>query len=260
MMIMPIDPNLNIIRDGLVLWCDGYMQPSYGGSGTTWTDISGFGNHLTHSTGFGSSIVWDSATKSFVYNPESGKTRRVFVTGDEYNVSTIKQCTIEMWVRFDTLARYNGLFAFGNMYGNPSEIQLQSFTHNIPEFYITFAAYGVSGTPIYQATASATGMGKTVNINQWVQIAISWSGNSSPHVTNIYIDGNASVVDISGSEITGNLNLPDTTNRQLNVCSRRATNFGQLDGNCAIVRFYTRALSQAEIQHNFNQQRVRFGI
>lgn len=259
-LIRLLEPRLNIIRRNLVLWCDGYFQTSYPGSASTWTDISGFGNHLNHAVGFGTSIVWDAATKSFVYNPETGKTRRAFVAGDEYDIQTIKQCTIEMWVKLDTLQRLNGLFSFGNMYGSLGEIQYQSFfSGNATDYNIQFVAYGSNTAESHGGITYSSGtylIGKPININQWVQVSISWNNQN----TNIYIDGIASVVEPIGAPIVGNLMIPNTTNRQLNVCSRRLTNVGQLDGNCAIVRFYTIALSQEEIQHNYNMTKGRFGL
>ena len=55
----------NIITDGLILYLDAGYKSSYGGSGTTWYDVSGYGNHgtLTNGPTFNSSnggnIVFD---------------------------------------------------------------------------------------------------------------------------------------------------------------------------------------------------------
>jgi hypothetical protein len=57
----------NIVTDGLILYLDAGYKSSYSGSGTTWYDVSGYGNHgtLTNGPTFnssnGGSIIFDGA-------------------------------------------------------------------------------------------------------------------------------------------------------------------------------------------------------
>ena len=44
---MAISHSPRIVRDGLVLALDAADRNSYPGSGTTWNDLSGNGNHFT---------------------------------------------------------------------------------------------------------------------------------------------------------------------------------------------------------------------
>lgn len=45
------EAQLNVVKDGLLLYLDAGNSSSYGGSGTTWNDLSGNGFHFTLSNG-----------------------------------------------------------------------------------------------------------------------------------------------------------------------------------------------------------------
>jgi hypothetical protein len=57
----------NIVTDGLILYLDAGYKPSYSGSGTTWNDVSGYGNNgtltngPTYNSANGGSIIFDGA-------------------------------------------------------------------------------------------------------------------------------------------------------------------------------------------------------
>lgn len=269
MRMMPIDPNLNVIRDGLILWIDPYMQTSYPKSGTTWTDISGFGNNITVVSGSGTSVVYDSATNSFIYNPDAGKVQRTYVSGDEYDLNLTKKMSFEFFVKFDnvTKSNANGLCAFGNMYGDPTvgaiqyEMYLQADA--VRTYNLFFRLCNGSSQRYEGTTYGSSGdnqIGKQLVNNTWHHLVFTYD-NSNGEI-NIYVDTIASSINYVGTNLSGTIALPTSTFRQLSIGCRRSgsSNFGSLDGNLASFRIYNKALSQDEITHNFNTQRVRFGI
>lgn len=96
---------INIHEDGLVCYVDAGIASSYGGSGTTWTDISTESNDHT----------WDTAPSH-----TSGSAGYFEVTGAEdttggtTNFSTgASAWTYEMWFRPDVVDNWQGLFSVG---------------------------------------------------------------------------------------------------------------------------------------------------
>jgi hypothetical protein len=65
-----LDSSKNIVQDGLVLWLDAGNTNSYSGSGSTWYDLSGNGNHMTitgtptYSTSNGGYLRFNSGASS----------------------------------------------------------------------------------------------------------------------------------------------------------------------------------------------------
>jgi hypothetical protein len=71
-----ISYNTSIVRNGLILHLDAANSKSYPGSGTTWTDLSGRGNHTTVSAGaFNSNGYFESTgdapSQLFFFTPPS---------------------------------------------------------------------------------------------------------------------------------------------------------------------------------------------
>lgn len=101
---MGIAYNTSIVRNGLVLHLDAANPKSYSGSGTTWNDLSGNGNHgsLINGTAF------DTSTKSFVFDG----------TNDYVQFTPVNVQTICVWGKFDTgiplLAALVGMTATGD--------------------------------------------------------------------------------------------------------------------------------------------------
>ncbi len=77
-----------LVTNGLVLCLDAANTTSYGGSGTTWTDLSGSGNNGTLVNGVGYSSA-NKGSLSF-----DGVDDYV----DTFNTSSITDMTIEMWI------------------------------------------------------------------------------------------------------------------------------------------------------------------
>jgi formylglycine-generating enzyme required for sulfatase activity len=90
-----------IVSDGLVLWLDAGITPSYPTSGTTWTDLSGNNNNgtlvngPTYSSTNGGSLVFDG-TNDYVNISNSSSFN--FGSGD---------FTVESWIRITSLAVYH---------------------------------------------------------------------------------------------------------------------------------------------------------
>jgi hypothetical protein len=130
----------SIVTDGLVLWLDAALPSSYPGSGTTWTDLSGSGNHhtLTGSPTFSSGrFTLDGSTQGFTKaSSMSGVTST--------NTVVLFYSTLdsqELWVRGNQNNSVYLSASSGNSYyhagvGSPTNsVDLKSATNPVTEGY-----------------------------------------------------------------------------------------------------------------------------
>jgi len=259
------DPNLNIVRNGLVFWLDPKFQTNYPGSGTTWTDISGFGQNMTF-TNVGTNIIYDTANgNNFQYVPNNGRCSRTYVSGDKYDLALTGKITLEFWIKWDVLVRsLDGGIAFGLIYGNNTSGHMQwQFNKHIygspNKMYLIFAVYntstGYSATYLDQDGTYPPPV--TISINTWYHV-VCYYDQSVPSI-GMYIDGQNGTPQIAGSN-PASFALPGASFRSLTIGAQVPgfTNY-QMDGNIGTVRIYDRVLSSDEINYNYNQQKVRFG-
>ena len=229
-----------IVTDGLVLMLDAANPKSYPGSGTTWYDLSGNGNHGTlerfTGPGAGTTSGFDTNTGYMMFDRHLGTS---YSTNN--NVVTIPtsvslaQClsqngvTIEFWLRMDTyyctaISRWAG----------PWEIY---YCSNLVHRTIgTGASDGNSGysytnkfQTMHQVVATHNGTNRTLYVNN----------------TNVLNDVN----NISGQTSSGTL--------PLGGYSSGAYAFV---GAIPIFKLYNRVLSSDELTQNYNALKGRFGL
>jgi len=99
MKLMPIDPNLTIVRDSLELWYDPTFQTSYPYAGTTSYDLSGndYDGILTNG------VVYNSARGG---NFQLDGVNDFINLGDILNgviAGTNPKWSVQFWVKFNTL-------------------------------------------------------------------------------------------------------------------------------------------------------------
>lgn len=241
MMIMPIDPNLNIVRNGLVLWYDPRMQTSYQGSGTTINDLSGntlngsLVNGPTFSSENGGSLFFDG-TNDYI---SRASTTTLNLTGGNY--------TLCAWVKvdsnWDTVTNYSNIIGKGARARYETEGWSLFIFKNDPEV----GRYRW-GSAIRNGTSLRSIFSETVDINIPMYLVA--------RVTNseimLYKNG---ILIVTGSKTVN----PPTTTTNVYMCGG-TSGYGFFKGNLYSAKIYNRTLTEEEIQHNFNQQRVRFGI
>lgn len=231
---MGVGYNPKIVTNGLVLALDAGNIKSYPGSGTTWTDLSAvIGNGtLTNGPTFnsqnGGSVVFDGIDDTI----NCGLATQIG--------SSLTGFTISMWI-FSTAAgtkliAENGTSASTNTFYLAQE----------DASYFTFANYGNTGQDLLFANY-------TYQLNTWYNLVGTWSSGSltSLYTNGILTNGTRTGQGAQTTLINGNTNLF--------IGSRAGTSF-QFAGRISNVNIYTRALTAAEIQQNFNALRGRFGI
>lgn len=223
--------NTKVVRDGLVLHLDAANVKSYPGSGTTWSDLSGQGNHgtingMTHSLSNNGYFVLDG-------------TNDVCTIPNSDSLNPTSGLTIESWVNFDG-ASTDFIFEKGNV-----NTQFSLFSHGSD---IVFRTFHEGDGSYHTQNPSKTSVG-VVN-GQWHHIVGSWDGSTK----RIYIDGELK----NSVSKSGTLK---TTTPGAAVGRFGGTSTGYwFDGNIAKVSVYERGLTSDEIRQNFEAVRGRFGV
>jgi len=230
-----------IVRDGLVLDLDAGNTASYSGSGTTWTDLSSYGNTgtltngPTYSSANGGSIVFDGVN-DYVEN-----------TSPNLGISGDASVTLSCWFYFtgtSSAGSYWSLLSYGN---GPSA--LDTFALAIYDVYrLAFAFNGGN-----QAISNQN----VITTNTWYNIVGTKTPGAINTTTNLYLNG--SQISIASAP-TG---TPNVTSRVMRV--GRWTNDGvgneyYFTGRVANVQIYNRALTATEISQNYNALKGRFGL
>jgi hypothetical protein len=212
-----------IITDGLVLWLDAGNPASYPGSGTTWFDLSGFGNNGTLFNGVGynsdngGSLVFDGV--------DNGITLGKIITTTAFTVSTY----INQQSDLD-----ESNFLSQDIGGDPGRLLLHRLDTGKLRFFI-----GGSGLL----------SNSVLDIGVWYNTTFS---RSSDGTAKIFLNGNE---DAAGTLFTNTITDTSTFIGYFPRIPSRS-----FPGKISQVSIYNRALTASEIQQNFIATRSRFGI
>ena len=218
--------NENVVTDGLVMHLDAGNIDSYPGSGTTWTDLSGNGNNGTllngvvYDTTDGDNLYFDGAND---YINIGNKDSLKFGYGD---------FTANIFIKFPNYIDTNKAF-----------IQKRTNTSLGYEIH-----YNANSRIFGNAAFGFGGESNTlIELNKWYNICVLRNNG----VTYLYINGTL--------DRYANNNI-DASSENPFVIARDHVNGRFLNSNISVVQVYNRALSEAEIEQNFNSLRQRYGI
>lgn len=217
----------------LCLYLDARMGASYGGSGTTWSDLSGYRNDVTLTN-----VTYEQSTNSMVFNGSSSFAYRSSFTG-----LNSRQYTIIIWVNVSTsFASDQSLLGMGRSAGN-TEGQINLWNSGFWDYRGGFGIYSVSLT-----VAPFTTKPSTIG---WNQIAV--VRQDDDRTAFFYLNGGA-----NGSATSDKTIVPIT---QSDLCIgkdyRDNTRF--LNGKVGLVFMYNYAMSPAEVYQNYVDNDWRFG-
>jgi hypothetical protein len=206
---------------GLVLHLDAGNPASYPGSGTVWTDLSGYGNNATLTNGptfnsaNGGSILFDGSND---YAPTS---TNGFPFGSAAG-------TISTWVKASQIDNnYRWVFAYGlDVLGASRFLGFNGSTYY-------FGGYGDDIT------------------------APGFSSNTWVNLTGVY-NGTTASMYVNGVLVAGATNKSWNTINNVSTVGRQTNGGEYFNGKIAQVLVYNRALSDTEILNNFNAVKSRF--
>ena len=230
-----------IVEDGLVLTLDAGNTKSYPGSGTTWTDLSGQGNNGTLVNGVGYSgdnlgyLSFDS-TDNYAYSSLPSV------------VPITNPYTFELWAYWPTGGSWhtgigvaNELFVIGSNFGD-------AFDSSNP-------ALGIIARDVNGGTIALYSWANGFFAPYAPPLRDTWY-----HIVGVFGSGtNQSKLYVNGElKSTGTLTATGTTT--YTGISIGGGYYGFSDKRISNVKLYTKSLTAAEIQQNFNATRGRFGI
>ena len=218
---------VDIVRDELVLNLDAGNLASYSGSGTTWNDLSGYGNNgtltngPTYSSANGGSIVFDGVNDKATTN----------ITSFGNNT------TWEAWVNRTTNANAYNMF----------------MGRTLPYFglrtsNIIFSNI-IGGS---QQTLNSTGF--TPSNNTWYYLAFTTEYDGANTIPKIYINGvlnNSTTFTGAQGGSTDSFTIGE---------GRSTTAWYPFDGKVSNVKIYNRTLTATEVLQNYNALATRFGL
>jgi hypothetical protein len=229
--------NTSIVRDGLVLHLDAANLKSYPGTGTVWRDLSGNGNNGTlvngvaYSSDNNGSLVFDGAGDYIVDTTSTN-----LPTGGSDR-------TILLWVYPTTDT--NNFFQIGTEGAGSSPSQ-QAY---IFEFYRISSTYYLYTDGINSANNITFSGDQLPDLNTWNFLIFGNSGQNWFYYKNALLRR-------SGTwPVTIN-----TIGQQYVIGRRLDQNVSTFAGNISQASVYNRALTELEIQQNFEAMRGRYGI
>ena len=225
-----VSPVLNIVTTGLVMHVDAGNPASYSGSGSTWNDLTG-------------TVTAGTLQNSPTYSATSGGGSFAFNGSNQYatfpNSTALNNqaYTIEAWFRPNVLSHSGFLFEKGSV-----NTQYSLFLEN--NGYIYHRTNPLADLNVVTASF--------LNTTSWFQMVAT------------FVTGTGQRLYVNGAQIASN-STAGTVGTNANGMSIGA--YGGVSGNAyfwngsiAICRIYSRAISLAEVQQNYNEQKVRFGL
>ena len=226
-----------IVTDGLVLWLDAGISPSYAGSGTTWTDISGNGNNGTLTNGptynsdNGGSIVFDGVNDGVQLTHNS-----------DWVITSSTKFSLCCWFYVEPTTQASSMIFSYQKCISPT-IQILIFN--------TTLRFRVNANIDVYATYNTNVTGG------WKYAVATFDGASN---LTLYVNG-SNVASTTNSDWSG-WNAPPLGDTEVWLGRRYpcgGTN--ELTGKIAQFSYYkNKALSAAEVLQNFNALKSRFGL
>jgi hypothetical protein len=237
----------DIISSGLVLNLDAGNTFSYPGSGTTFTDLSGFGNNFTlingptYSSANGGGIVFDGVNDYSVRSSISASSE----------LSVTDNFTIEQIFR-PTAYQPSNYFGLTNMLLNKGTASTYNYATQVSSDTSFSFIKRTDPEGLQYSTFTVPSMLNKVNV---VTLVIQNGSNSSIDTVSCYYNGSfVATVNIAGLAIAPQNNTPFYLGGLSNVANT------MFIGTYHSGRVYNRALAATEVQQNFNTLRGRYGI
>lgn len=231
---MGLGHGAGIVRSGLVLHLDAANRKSYPGTGTTWTDLSDSDNNGTlvngaayNSTNNGS-ISFDGINDYITLPPLTAGNSEITVSMYIYPITT------------------NGEYHIYTEGGIPGNALYWQFSITTRVWYTRDTSTGPTGARDNDISTNF------LTLNRWNYITAVYSVSGG--FKRFYVDG------ILKSSSTTSINALTTERNPNNAFIAFPTDGLYFNGNVSNVKLYNRALTQLEVQQNFEATRGRYGI
>ena len=232
-----------IVTDGLVLCLDAANAKSYPGSGNTWFDVSGKGNHASKN-GNAANPVWNAAGY-FTFAASDGSTgaNNVFTVANSATLQNLTNTTVQFVCAMETKTPVGSDYDWmcivtkgeeGNQRPGTSVHQDSGQRY----YHIECPAGTNSSADLF------TGADYTGNKYNLFQTVVSSAGGTQGNLNGVQVS-------TSGTTTAGNTST-------LYIGSNGF--FELFKGKFACLYIYNRALSSSELVQNYQALKPRFGI
>ena len=220
----------SVVTEDVEVFLDAGDSSSYGGTGTTWSDLSGNNNDGTL-TNMDAANYSSSDGGYFTFD---GSNEYVDVSGS----TTVSAATFLAWVRLDDLSQtsYTGI-VFSRSTNGTSGMNFYSTTENVGYHWNN------------ASNAFGWNSGLTLPSQEWCMIAVTVTSS----VATGYLFRSSGTTSATNSVTHGSATL-DAVKVGADVSTNR-----YLDGRISVAMVYSRALSSAELTQNFNAFKGRYG-
>lgn len=216
---------------------DANNSSSYGGSGTTWTDLVAGSNNATIN---GATYTEGTGDQGYYFDFDG--------TNDYVEIGTPivsgTNFTLELWCRNDAATMPSTETAFTTEGASADTTDLVRYDGN---------RWLVKGTSFLYARTYTVHVPQGQEWNQIVAVVYANGGNSNDIRLKIYLNGELSNSMSSlknGGYGAGNAN----------ILGRRSPGSGFWDGQISIFRYYNAALTDANVLTNYDANKGRYGL
>ncbi len=239
----------HIVRDNLILYVDAGNVKSYSGSGTTWKDLSGKGNDTENGTSPNAASFVSTEPKCFNFNQSQSR----FMGTPLFAQNVCPNAgTVEVWYQHNQSTHNEmGMLYFegnGNGFGIERELHLGQRGDGRVNFFIegADADININTTDLIAA-------------NTWTCAVATFTGltQNATKSAKLYINGS-----IKESQVTSaNFRNGTITNGIIGRARGQINGvYRKLVGKIAVVKVYSKQLSDSEVLQNYNALKSRFGV
>lgn len=231
-----IKTSQSYVTNGLMLYLDAGNSSSYGGTGTTWYDISGNSRNAT----LINTPTYDGSTAGGIFSFDDAQFEYATVP----DMGDLNPFTIEVWCRIHKSLSGKVTSVVTNQFNLSTKLNFSIGTNRAPTSYnMTFGYY--------------TGTWRNVDgfapsLNTWYNLVGTYDGTVLKFYSNNVLNtqANSNISPQSGGEIR--------IARRWDEAANVSSNF--FDGDIALIRIYNIALNSTQIAQNYNSQKSRFGL
>jgi hypothetical protein len=255
---MSISIGGKIVTDGLLMHFDAANKRSYPGSGTNWFNLAPYPNRS--GSFVGASPVVANGYASFTGLDDPLSPRIIIGTNTSNDIDEINQLTeyvtVDMWLKLKTPLTADNDAKYICGWGTAYAVQVRD-----QDNMLGFTGQGQTNEIYGISNVSELGL-----FNNWKHYCfVMLDSRNGPTISDhkIYINGESQALSAQVGTVSSTyFRLSSFTSTFFGFPSRNFTN-GQdytLNSDIAIVKVYTRELSQTEVTQNFNAHKGRFNI
>jgi hypothetical protein len=252
-----------VVQQNLKLWYDFSNASCYSGSGSTVNNLATGQSSNFVGTVTGATFGGSGNAKYFDFERDSGN-NRITTSTTIQNVLNTKCLTLEIWAYHESIGGGDGIGGLissqydggngGGQTGASINTDSRSSHGGGPNGYHFQMAINSAWTTTGSSGNTASGTGDVSN--RWDHIVAVFDGK------NKYVYENGSLLtDMGDFSLALNDNITYNNTTWTIGCQPQGGSFQRFyDGKIAIARIYDIGLSPAQILHNYNTEKSRFGL